>query len=58
MKCLGVITKAIYLTLIAIPLAMLSGAAGIHIFSDALLSPFGALFFFLVFLNELSLVYL
>ena len=55
---MGVFIKAVNLMLLVFPVSLIADAGGLHLFSEALFTPFGALFFFLVFLNELSLIYL
>ncbi len=55
---MGVFTKAVNLTVIFFSAAMALEAAGINMFSGQLFTPFGALFFFIAFLNELGMVYL
>jgi len=55
---MGLFLKALNFTILFITLVILLASAGIHIFSNSLFTPFGALFFFLAFWNEFEMIYL
>ncbi len=55
---MGNFLRALNFSIIFLSIALALDAAGVGIFSEALFSPFGVLFFFLAFLNEINMIYL
>lgn len=55
---MGNFLRALNFSIFSITIALVIESMGWQIFSEALFTPFGALFFFLAFLNEINMVYL
>ncbi|MBI4210861.1 MAG: hypothetical protein HY544_05130 [Candidatus Diapherotrites archaeon] len=55
---MGFFLKALNLTIAFFSLAVLLQSIGFGMFSDAMFTPFGVLFFFAAFWNEMNMIYL